>query len=92
MHDLHNDYPLDPEKLEIGYNMLSKYCNGIANECGIKVNYVNKLFPNSDNSNKYDLDYRNLQSHFSLGMKMVKIYVFIMSFVVYTIRLVKEIR
>ena len=26
LHDLHNDYLLDPEKLEISQNMLSKYC------------------------------------------------------------------
>ena len=26
LHDMHNDYPLAPEKLEITQNMLSKYC------------------------------------------------------------------
>ena len=26
LHDLHNDYPLCPEKIEVGYDMLSKYC------------------------------------------------------------------
>ena len=26
LHDLHNDYPLAPEKLDISQNMLSKYC------------------------------------------------------------------
>ena len=25
LHELHNDYPLAPEKLEISQNMLSKY-------------------------------------------------------------------
>ena len=28
--DLHNDYPLAPEKLEISDDMLSKYCSDIA--------------------------------------------------------------
>ena len=46
LHDLHNDYPLAPEKLEITQNMLSKYCPDIANKYGIKIGGVNKLFPN----------------------------------------------
>ena len=31
LHELHNDYPLAPEKLEISHNMLSNYCSNIAN-------------------------------------------------------------
>ena len=31
LHELHNYYPLAPEKLKISHNMLSKYCNNIAN-------------------------------------------------------------
>ena len=30
LHDLHNDYPLAPEKLEISQNMLSKYFSDIS--------------------------------------------------------------
>ena len=37
MHDLHNDYPLAPEKIEITQNILSKYCFNIANKYGIKI-------------------------------------------------------
>ena len=37
LHDLHNDYPLAPEKLEISQNMLSKYCCNVVNEDGIKL-------------------------------------------------------
>ena len=36
-HDLHNDYPLAPEKLEISQRMLSKYCFNIASEEGTKI-------------------------------------------------------
>ena len=60
-HDLHNDYPLAPEKLEIRQNMLSKYCFNIANEYGIKIGGVNKLVPNLSNKIKYVVHYRNLQ-------------------------------
>ena len=37
LHDLHNDYPLCPEKIEVSSDMLSKYCSNIANKYGIKV-------------------------------------------------------
>ena len=40
--DLHNDYLLAPEKLEISQNMLSNYCSDIADEYGIKIGGVNK--------------------------------------------------
>ena len=72
MHDLHNDYPLSPEKIEISQNMLSKYCCNIANEYGIKIGEVNKLVPNLGNKSKYVLHYRNLQLYLSLGMKLTK--------------------
>ena len=60
LHDLHNDYPLAPEKLEISQNMLSKYCSDIGNEHGIKVGGVHKLVPNLGNKSKYVVHYRNL--------------------------------
>ena len=42
LHELQNDYPLDPEKLELSHNMLSKYCSSIANKYDIKIGSVNK--------------------------------------------------
>ena len=32
LHELHNNYPLAPEKLEISHNMLANYCSSIANK------------------------------------------------------------
>ena len=52
--------------------MLSSYCNNIANEYDIKICGVNKLFPNLGNKNKYVLQYKNLQYHLPLGMKLTK--------------------
>ena len=43
LHDLHNDCPSCPGKIEISSNMLSKYCGKIADEYGIKVI---RLIPN----------------------------------------------
>ena len=53
LHELHNDYSLDPEKLEISNDMLSKYCRDIAKKYGVKVDGVNKLVPNLGNKSKY---------------------------------------
>ena len=61
LHDLHNDYPLCPEKIEISLEMLSRYCNDIANKYGIKVSGVRKLIPNLSDKVKYVVHYRNLQ-------------------------------
>ena len=74
LHELHNDYPLDPEKFEISQNMLSNYCSNIANEYGIKIGGVNKLVPNLGNKSKYVVHYRNLHLYLSLGMKQTKVH------------------
>ena len=74
LHELHNDYPLAPEKLAISSDMLSKYCKKIADEYGIKIGDVKKLIPNLRNEAKYVLHYRNLQLYLSLGIKLTKIH------------------
>ena len=74
LHNLHNDYPLAPEKLEISQNILSKYCFNIANEYGIKIGGVNKLVPNLGSESKYIVHYRNLQLYLSLGMKLTNVH------------------
>ena len=74
LHDLHNDYPLAPEKLKISQDMLSEYCSDIADKYGIKVGGVNKLVPNLRNKKKHVVHYRNLQLYLSLGMKLNKIH------------------
>ena len=74
LHELHNDYPLAPEKLAVSYDMLSSYCKKIADEYEIKVGDVKKLIPNLGNKTNYVVHYRNLQLYLSLKMKLTKIY------------------
>ena len=74
LHELHNDYPLAPEKLAVSSDMLSKYCKKIADKYEIKVGDVKKLIPNLGNKTNYAVHYRNLQLYLSLGMKLTKIH------------------
>ena len=74
LHELHNDYPLAPEKLAVSSDMLSKYCKKIVDKYEIKVGDVKKLIPNLGNKTKYVLHYKNLQLYWSLGMKLTEIH------------------
>ena len=74
LHELHNDYPLAPEKLAVTSDMLSKYCKEIADKYEIKVGDVKKFIPNLSNKTKYILHYEYLQLHLSLGIKLIKIH------------------
>ena len=71
LHELHNDYPLAPEKLEITHTILSKYCSSIGNKYDIKIGAINKLVQNLGSKSKYVLQCRNLQLYLSLGIKLV---------------------
>ena len=61
LHDIHNDYPLAPEKINIPKEWLSKYCLKTANAHNITTETVKKLLPNLMNKNNYVILYRNLQ-------------------------------
>ena len=54
LHELHNDYPLAPEKLAVSSDMLSKYCKKIADKYEIKVGDVKILIPNLCNKTKFE--------------------------------------
>ena len=60
LHELHNDFPLAPEKLAVSSDMLSKYCKKIADKYEIKVGDVKKLISNLGNKTNYVVHYRNL--------------------------------
>ena len=74
LHNLHNDYPLAPEKVKVTENMLSDYCKRIADKYSISTGLVHKLIPTLSKKEKYVLHYRNLQLYIKLGLKVSKVH------------------
>ena len=75
LHDIHNDYQLAPEKINIQKEFLSNYCLNIANEHNITIGSVKKLVPNLKDKNNYVICYRNLQQCLALGIRLKNIYI-----------------
>ena len=74
LHDLHNDYPLAPEKMKVSTGMLSEYCKKIADKYNISIGLVSKLVPMLRDKKEYVLHYRNLQLYLDLGLKIKKVH------------------
>ena len=74
LHELHNDYPLAPEKVKVSKNMLSGYCKKIAKKYNISIDLVSKLIPTLRDKKEYVLHYRNLQLYIDLGLKIKNIH------------------
>ena len=72
LHELHNDYPLGPEKLAVSSVCFRSIVKIIVKKYEIKVGDVKKLIPNLGNKTNYVVHYRNLQLYLSLKMKLTK--------------------
>ena len=75
--DLHNDYPLPSEKIEIKREMLSEYQLKIADLYNIPIGNVKKLVPNFFDKEMCVLHYENLQLYLRLYLKLKYIYIYI---------------
>ena len=74
LHDLHNDYPLAPEKRKVTKEMLSPYCESVREKFNISIGQVHKLIPTLNKKEKYVLHYRNLQLYTDVGLKVKKVH------------------
>ena len=67
LHNLHNDYLLRSEEIEVNYDMMSNFCKEIVDWYSIKVGGVKKLIPNLNDKVEYTIHYKNL--HYSYRWK-----------------------
>ena len=74
LHDLHNDYPLAPEKMKIPSVVLSPYCQELSECLNLRGGTVSKLVPNLRDKTNYVVQYRNLKQYLKLGMRLTKIH------------------
>ncbi len=75
LHQLHNDYPLAPERLEITAEMLSTPQVHIRRKYSMnRATTSTKLVPNLLNKRKYTCHYLNLQFYLAKGLKLIKIH------------------
>ena len=71
-HELHHDYPLSPDKIEIKKEMLSSYELKISDFYNIPISNDKKLLPNFFDKEEYVLHYENLQLYLRLRLKLKK--------------------
>ena len=77
LHDLHNDYPLAPEGVEINSEQLSPYQKeliGKLRESGIKRYATKKLIPNLMKKSCYVIHAKNLKFYLLKGLILTKVY------------------
>ena len=74
LHDIHNDYPVTPEKVKVSNIMLSAYCKKIAEKYNISIGPVSKLIPTLRDKKEYVLHYHNLQLYLDLSLKIKKVH------------------
>ena len=74
LHDLHNDYPLAPEKMVVREEKLSKYSREILDREGMSIGKVEKLIPNLKDKNRYVIHHQNLKLYLRLGLNLKKIH------------------
>ena len=72
LQELHNDYPLALDEIEIKKKMLSECQLKIADHCNIPIGNVKNIVPNFFDKEKYVIHYENLKLCLRLGFKLKK--------------------
>ena len=96
LRQLQNDYPGDPDKIEIKEEMLPEYQLKIDDLCNVPIGNAKKLLPNFFDKEKYVTDYRNLQLYLRVGLNkkntsLIKIQKITMIKTIYWIQQAKRI-
>ena len=73
LHDMHNEYPLAPEKVTVTEDILSPYAQDLLKDLGLAGTSMEKLVPNLRPKEKYVVHYRNPTLYRSLCIKLTKI-------------------
>lgn len=73
LHDLHNEYPLAPERGVVTDDMLSDYCKDLKKKTGASGNSCSKLLTTLYDKNGYVVHHTNLKLYLSLGMKVKRV-------------------
>jgi hypothetical protein len=74
LHDLHNDYPLLPEKMMITKKMASPYNQELSQATDHPLTDCVKLVPNLQDKENYVVHYTLLRQAIELGMRVKKIH------------------
>jgi hypothetical protein len=74
LHDLHNDYPLLPEKMMITKEMASPYNQELSRATEHPLSDCVKLVPNLQDKDNYVVHYTSLRQAIELGMRVKKIH------------------
>jgi hypothetical protein len=76
LHDLHNDYPLAPERLTVTTLMLSEAQVALRDkyEFAVKPKPSTKLIPNLFDKERYTCHYRNLRFYLEHGLELTKVH------------------
>ena len=73
LHEVHNIYPLAPDKLKIKRKMLSDCQLNITDDYNIYNGNDKKLVPIFFDKEKYVLHYKDLQLYISVGFKIKEV-------------------
>jgi hypothetical protein len=74
LHDLHNDYPMLPERMKVNEQTASEYNESLRKKLGKTSSNVEKLVPHLDKRVRYTVHYRALAQAIKHGFVVTKVH------------------